>query len=44
MTIEYQNIHGNRTYKSSLFCMVFEKEEDYASVRCFPKRGRLCGM
>ena len=28
MTIEYQNIHGKRTYKSSLFCMAFEKEED----------------
>ena len=28
MTIEYQNIHGNRTYKSSLFCMVFENEQD----------------
>lgn len=28
MTTEYQNIHGNRNYKSSLFCMVFEKQED----------------
>lgn len=28
MTIEYQNIHGNRMYKSSLFCMVFENEQD----------------
>ena len=28
MTIEYQNIHGNRTYKSSLFCMAFENQQD----------------
>ena len=28
MTIEYQNIHGNRTYKDSLFRMVFKKKED----------------
>ena len=28
MTIEYQNIHGNRNYKSSLFCMVFDNQED----------------
>ena len=28
MTIEYRNIHGNRTYKSSLFCMAFENVQD----------------
>ena len=28
MTIEYQNIQGNRNYKSSLFCMVFENQDD----------------
>ena len=28
MTIEYQNIHGNRTYKSSLFYMAFENVQD----------------
>ena len=28
MTIEYQNIHGNRIYKSSLFCMAFENVQD----------------
>lgn len=27
-TIEYQNIHENRKYKDSLFCMVFRKKED----------------
>lgn len=27
-TIEYQNIHGNRKYKDSLFRMVFKKKED----------------
>ena len=28
MTIEYQNIHGNRKYKDSLFRMVFRRKED----------------
>ena len=28
MTIEYQNIHGNRKYKDSLFRMVFHRKED----------------
>lgn len=27
-TIEYQNIHGNRNYKDSLFGMVFKNKED----------------
>ena len=32
MTIEYQNIHGNRNYKSSLFCMVFDNQEDLLAL------------
>lgn len=28
MTIEYQNIHGNRMYKDSLFCKTFHKKRD----------------
>lgn len=28
MTIEYQNIQGNRKYKDSLFCKTFHKKKD----------------
>ena len=28
MTIEYQNIQGNKKYKDSLFRMVFHRKED----------------
>ena len=31
-TIKYQNIHGNRQYKSSLFCMAFDSKEDLLSL------------
>ena len=32
MTIEYQNIHGNRKYKDSLFRMVFHRKEDLLNL------------
>ena len=31
-TIKYQNIHGNREYKSSLFNLTFQKKEDLLSL------------
>ena len=32
MTIEYQNIHGSRKYKDSLFRMVFHRKEDLLNL------------
>ena len=32
MTIEYQNIHGNRKYKNSLFCKTFHKKKDLLNL------------
>ena len=31
-TTEYQNIHGNRTYKASLFHMIFKKKKELLSL------------
>ena len=31
-TTEYQNIHGNRTYKASLFHMIFKEKKELLSL------------
>ena len=31
-TTEYQNIHGNRTYKASLFQMIFKEKKELLSL------------
>ena len=34
-TTEYQNVHGNRKYKDTLFRMVFKKKEAQKMRTCF---------